>query len=59
MGGILGAAVAPIITLQLWQFANGNLFLVGMYLSTAALMTIVALVLSAKLNHVDYESNLS
>ncbi len=59
MGGILGAALAPIITLQLWRFANGNLFLVGMYLSTAALMTIVALVLSAKLNHVDYDSNLS
>src|SRR6185312_12792240 len=33
---ILGASVAPFIAVALWQAANGSTFLVGMYLSAAA-----------------------
>jgi len=59
MGSILGAAVAPVITIELWRYANGSLILVGFYLSAAALITIIALLLSDKMKKVDYASNVS
>lgn len=42
VASILGASLAPTIALALWQ-PDGNIFLVGLYLSIAAVVTLVAL----------------
>ncbi|MBF4575941.1 MFS transporter [Frondihabitans sp. VKM Ac-2883] len=56
---ILGAAVAPFIAVALWKAAEGSTWLVGVYLSAMALITLVALVLSKETRDVDYGENLS
>jgi metabolite-proton symporter len=56
---ILGAAVAPFIAVALWQTAGGSTFLVGVYLSAAAVLTLVALFLSKETKNVDYENQSS
>jgi hypothetical protein len=42
VASILGASLAPTIALALWQ-PDGNIFLVGLYLTIAAVVTLVAL----------------
>lgn len=45
VSSILGAAVAPIIAVALWQAADGSPVLVGLYLSGAGVLTLIALLL--------------
>ncbi|MBT2503021.1 MFS transporter [Curtobacterium sp. ISL-83] len=42
VASIIGASLAPTIALALWK-ADGNIFLVGLYLTIAAVVTLVAL----------------
>ncbi|GAA4265447.1 MFS transporter [Frondihabitans peucedani] len=58
VASILGAAVAPFIAVALWKAASGSTWLVGVYLSAMALITLVALFLSRETRDVDYSSNL-
>ncbi|QKS16058.1 MHS family MFS transporter [Curtobacterium sp. Csp2] len=44
IASIIGASLAPTIALQLWQ-PDGNIFFVGLYLTGAAVVTLVALLL--------------
>jgi len=44
VASILGASLAPTIALALWQ-ADGNIFLVRLYLTIAAVVTLVALLI--------------
>lgn len=46
LASILGAAVAPFIAVALWQAAQGSTWLVGVYLSSMAVLTLIALYLS-------------
>ncbi len=54
VSSILGAAVAPIIAVALWAAAGGEPWLVGVYLSGAAALTLIALILSKETKDVDY-----
>ena len=45
VASILGASLAPTIALGLWS-ADGNIFLVGLYLTGAAVLTLIALLLT-------------
>jgi metabolite-proton symporter len=56
---ILGASVAPFIAVALWQAADGSTLLVGMYLSAAAVLTLIALLLSKETKDMDYENQSS
>ncbi|MFE7816409.1 MFS transporter [Streptomyces sp. NPDC057433] len=44
VSSILGAAVAPFIAVALWEAGDGSPWLVGVYLSSMALLTLVALI---------------
>ncbi|MCX2926119.1 MFS transporter [Streptomyces sp. NEAU-W12] len=44
VSSILGAAVAPFIAVALWEAGDGSPWLVGVYLSAMALLTLVALI---------------
>ncbi len=57
VSSILGAALAPIIATLLWGLADGGTWLVGLYLTGAAILTLVALVLSRETKDVEYEDN--
>jgi metabolite-proton symporter len=59
VSSILGAAVAPFIAVALWQAAAGSTWLVGLYLSLSAVVTLVALRLSKETRDSDYATNLS
>jgi metabolite-proton symporter len=54
VAGILGASVAPTIALALWTAAHGSTWLVGLYLSGAAVITLIALIISKESRDVDY-----
>ncbi|TWX40213.1 MHS family MFS transporter [Frigoribacterium sp. ACAM 257] len=56
VASILGAAVAPFIAVALWQAAGGSTWLVGLYLSSMAVLTLVALILSRETKHVQYDA---
>src|SRR5690606_5821206 len=56
VSSILGAALAPIVAVWLWGFANGSPVLVGLYLSGAALVTLVSLLLGKETKNVDIEA---
>lgn len=58
VSSILGAALAPIVATALWAAAGGSPWLVGVYLSGSAILTLVALWLSKETKDIDYESNL-
>jgi metabolite-proton symporter len=58
VSSILGAAVAPIIALWLWELGDGNPWLVGIYLSVMGVLTFVALLLSKETKDVDYDANI-
>jgi metabolite-proton symporter len=59
VSSILGAAVAPFIAVALWQAAGGSTWLVGVYLSAMAAITLVALLLSKETRDMEYETNVA
>ncbi|MFJ4044646.1 MFS transporter [Microbacterium sp. NPDC089987] len=58
VSSILGAAVAPLIAVELWRIGDGSPWLVGVYLSAMAVLTFIALWLSPETKDHDYESDL-
>ncbi len=56
VASIIGAAVAPYIAVALWTAADGNIFWVGVYLSLAAVLTLIALRLSKESRNADFET---
>lgn len=54
MASVIGAAPAPYAMIALWQLLDGSLWLVGGYLSVAAVTTLVALVIGKETREVDY-----
>ncbi len=58
VSSILGAALAPIVATALWAAAGGSPWLVGIYLSGAAVLTFIALWLSKETKDVEYETNI-
>ncbi|WP_156906019.1 MFS transporter [Agrococcus lahaulensis] len=55
VSSILGAAVAPFIAVALWTLGEGSPFWVGVYLAGAALLTLIALIVSKETKDVDIE----
>jgi metabolite-proton symporter len=53
VSSILGAAVAPFIAVALWSAGGGSPFLVGIYLSAMALLTLLALLIGKETKDVD------
>ncbi|OZB82393.1 MFS transporter [Microbacterium sp. 13-71-7] len=58
VSSILGAAVAPLIAVWLWQTAGGSPWLVGLYLSAMAVLTLIALILIPETKDHAYEDDL-
>ena len=58
VSSILGAALAPLVAVGLWAAAGGQPWLVGLYLSGSAVLTLIALLLSKETKDVDYETNI-
>ena len=58
VSSILGAALAPLIALQLWAVADGSPWLVGVYLSAMGVLTFIALIFTPETKDHDYESDL-
>ncbi|GAB3283758.1 MFS transporter [Microbacterium sp. MEC084] len=56
VSSILGAALAPMVAVVLWAAGGGNPWLVGLYLSGAGVLTLVALILSRETKDVDYDA---
>ncbi|MEV8593384.1 MFS transporter [Streptomyces sp. NPDC052013] len=55
VSSILGAAVAPFIAVALWEAGDGSPWLVGVYLSAMALLTLAALVLGKETKHISLD----
>ncbi|NLU70752.1 MFS transporter [Streptomyces sp. HNM0574] len=55
VSSILGAAVAPFIAVALWEAGDGSPWLVGIYLSAMAVLTLVALLLGKETKDVSLE----
>ncbi|MGC0206348.1 MFS transporter [Streptomyces levis] len=55
VSSILGAAVAPFIAVALWEAGDGSPWLVGLYLSAMALLTLTALLLGKETRHVSLD----
>ncbi|WP_181138561.1 MFS transporter [Streptomyces sp. Ru73] len=55
VSSILGAAVAPFIAVALWEAGHGSPWLVGVYLSAMALLTLVALVAGKETRNVSLD----
>jgi metabolite-proton symporter len=58
VSSILGAAVAPLIAVELWRMGGGAPWLVGIYLSAMAVLTFIALWLTPETKDHDYEDDL-
>ena len=56
VSSILGAAVAPFIAVALWSAADGSPFLVGIYLSVMAVVTLIALLIGKETKDVDIDA---
>jgi len=54
VASILGAALAPTIALALLAVADGSPVFVGLYLSAAAVITLIALFISKETKNMDY-----
>src|SRR5699024_9658803 len=54
MASVIGAAPAPYVMIALWQTMEGSLWLVGGYLTLAAIITLVALLVGKETREVDY-----
>ena len=59
LSSVLGAAVAPTIAVWLWTIGGGSTFWVGVYLSLAGVLTLIALLLSKETKDVDFADNVS
>lgn len=59
LSSVIGAAPASFVAIALWQAADGSTFLVGLYLSAAAVLTFIALWLSRETRDHDYENNIA
>ncbi|QDW29202.1 MHS family MFS transporter [Arthrobacter sp. KBS0702] len=59
VSSILGAAVAPFIAVWLWEMAKGSPVLVGVYLTSMAVLTLIALFVSKETRDLDYENNVA
>ncbi|MFT4235218.1 MAG: MFS transporter [Microbacterium sp.] len=46
VASVLGAALAPIVALELWKIADSSTWIVGLYLAGSGVLTLIALVLS-------------
>ena len=55
VASILGAAVAPFIAVALWKQADGSPFLVGVYLSVMAVITLISLLIGKETKDVVLE----
>jgi metabolite-proton symporter len=55
VSSILGAAVAPLIAVALWAAADGQPWMVGIYLSIMGVLTLVSLIVSKETKDVDYD----
>jgi MFS family permease len=55
ISSILGAAVAPFIAVALWEVGGGSPFWVGVYLSSMAVLTLIALLLGRETQDVDID----
>lgn len=53
VSSILGAAVAPFIAVALWAYGAGSPFWVGIYLTSMAVLTLIALLLGKETRDVD------
>ncbi len=58
VSSILGAAIAPLIALKLWEVAGGEPWLVGLYLSSMGVLTFIALILTPETKDRDYDDDL-
>jgi metabolite-proton symporter len=56
VSSILGAAVAPFVAVALWSYGGGSPFWVGIYLSSMAVLTLIALLLGKETKNVDINS---
>jgi MFS family permease len=56
VSSILGAALAPIIAVALWAAAGGSTWPIGVYLASAGVLTLIALLLSRETKDVDYSA---
>ncbi|WP_442918520.1 MFS transporter [Leucobacter sp. MMO-75] len=56
VSSILGAALAPIIAVWLWGLADGSPVFVGVYLTGAAVLTLIALILAPETKNIDMEA---
>ena len=56
VASILGAALAPAAALWLLAVGDGSPLLVGLYLSVAAVITLVALIISRETRDIDYDA---
>jgi metabolite-proton symporter len=56
VSSILGAAVAPFIAVALWSAGGGSPFLVGIYLSAMAILTLLALLIGKETKDVDIDA---
>lgn len=59
MSSILGAAVAPFIAVALWQAADGSPVLVGIYLTSMAVLTLISLFIMKETRDLEYTHNVS
>ena len=55
VSSILGAAVAPFIAVALWEAGDGSPWLVGVYLSVMAVLTLIALLLGKETKDVSLD----
>lgn len=58
VSSILGAAVAPLIAVWLWELGGSAPWLVGLYLTAMGLLTFVALIFTPETKDHDYEADL-
>ena len=56
---ILGAAVAPFIAVWLWEMGKGSPVLVGVYLASMAVLTLIALFVSKETRDLEYTNNVA
>ncbi|MGG5172037.1 MFS transporter [Pseudarthrobacter sp. J1738] len=59
LSSVIGAAPASFVAIALWQVGGGSTMWVGIYLAIAAVLTIVALLLTRETSNVDFENNVA
>lgn len=58
VSSILGTAVAPLVALTLWEWMDGEPWLVGVHLSAMGVLTFIALIFTPETKDSDYEDDL-